>query len=494
MTALATVFLVLLAMSGYTLQLENSVKADCGVSVTTSGANPSGACVQSGSARVFITFHNSCPSEDKVVQYKTIEANCPYPLADGSSHGCVPGSCGGHDYVTKSITVPAGQDATAEANVSASCGAAQADIHYNDQGQGVQIWSDSGCQTTHNICKNQACVSVPVSEQGTACTQNSDCNPQHKACVNLACVLVNGAGSDTCSQNSDCNPQHKACVDQACVLVPGAGSDSCSQNSDCQPTTHKACVNNSCSLISGPGSDSCSSDNDCQTHHECRNNACTVVSGSGSNSCSSDNDCQTHHECRNNNSCVVVSGSGSNQCNVDGDCVPATHLTCQNNACVTVSGSGVSSCNNDNDCRSASQFSVCDSLSVSPNSGNVSLNVTANLSGHTQNGGSINQYRFNFGDGTGDTVQSGSSLGHVYSNPGTFVVNGYVIDNNNNQAGGSGACQKTVVVSSPQVLSSKAPSLPKTGPEADALVALASFGGIGVLLRRIRPSEKTKKA
>ncbi|MBI4099560.1 PKD domain-containing protein [Candidatus Microgenomates bacterium] len=305
----------------------------------------------------------------------------------------------------------------------------------------------------------------------TVCSDTGDCGGScsssfpNCAVAQLDCLngLGGGINAGNLQFNCDCPsappPKHKACQNDACVLVDGAGADSCGSDADCAPATHK----------------------------ECRNNACAVVSGAGNNSCNGDSDCVvvTHKECR-NNACTVVSGSGSNQCNVDGDCVPSTHKECRNNSCVTVSGSGSSSCNSDSQCQPNVQRSVCDNLSVSPTSGDRPLTVTANLSGHTENGGSIANYRFTFGDGTSDVNQSGQTVTHTYNNAGTFLMNGYVKDDRGNEMGGSGSCQKTVIVTSRVLGVATPPVIPSTGAETGILLTLVGSGGLGWFLTRVR--------
>lgn len=193
---------------------------------------------------------------------------------------------------------------------------------------------------------------------------------------------------------------------------------------------------------------------------------------------------QTHKACV-NSACAVVSGSGDNSCSSNSDCTVQTHYECRSNACVVVSGGGNSTCSSDSQCQSVSQRAICDSLSVSKNSGTAPLYVNSTLSGHTENGGSIVSYRFNFGDGTGDFSQSGNSLGHTFNNVGTYVISGVVTDNSGNQAGGS-ACQKVITVG--QVLGTSTPprAIPKTGPETAALFGLFGSGTIGWILRKFR--------
>lgn len=82
----------------------------------------------------------------------------------------------------------------------------------------------------------------------------------------------------------------------------------------------------------------------------------------------------------------------------------------------------------------------CDSLTLTPLSGNAPLSVTASATGHTTGGGSVVSYKFNFG--SGDTTTNT----HTFTKPGTYTVTAKAIDNKGQIAGGSGACRKTISV------------------------------------------------
>ncbi len=99
---------------------------------------------------------------------------------------------------------------------------------------------------------------------------------------------------------------------------------------------------------------------------------------------------------------------------------------------------------------------VCDSLVVTPASGNSPLATSGTLAGHTINGGAINDCRVNFGDGTVLTQAcSGGapltpSLAHTYLSAGTLTALGYVsLDSGATWVGGSGTCSQTVTVTAP---------------------------------------------
>ena len=247
--------------------------------------------------------------------------------------------------------------------------------------------------------------------------------PQHKACSNMACILVDGAGNNTCSVDSECF--HNVCQNLACTKVAGGGASNCQVNADCAPVTHKACSNMACVVVPGAGRDSCSTDAQCY-RFACQNDACTKLDGGGTNTCTSSSQCQP-----------------------------------------------------------ASQRVVCDSLTINQNSGTAPLAVNSTLTGHTENGGSIVNYKFSFGDGSADVNQSGNSLGHTFNNIGVYVISGVVTDNLGNQAGGS-VCQK--VVTGGQVLGVSTPpsTIPKTGPESMALFGL--FGSVifGWVIRKFK--------
>ncbi len=97
-------------------------------------------------------------------------------------------------------------------------------------------------------------------------------------------------------------------------------------------------------------------------------------------------------------------------------------------------------------CNPPSQTAVCDSLAVTPSSGTPPLNVTAVLTGHTANGGSIASYKFDFGDGTSPVTQASPTLAHTFASAGNFTVKGFIIDNKGNIDGGSGSCQQTATI------------------------------------------------
>ncbi|MGE5110412.1 MAG: PKD domain-containing protein [Acidobacteriaceae bacterium] len=82
------------------------------------------------------------------------------------------------------------------------------------------------------------------------------------------------------------------------------------------------------------------------------------------------------------------------------------------------------------------------SLSVTPTSGTLPLQVTADASGSSDPDGTIASYSINFGDGT---ATSGPLASHTYYSAGTFTVKATVTDN----LGATSSATKTVVVSVP---------------------------------------------
>ncbi|KKT77939.1 MAG: PKD domain containing protein [Microgenomates group bacterium GW2011_GWB1_44_8] len=135
----------------------------------------------------------------------------------------------------------------------------------------------------------------------------------------------------------------------------------------------------------------------------------------------------------------------------------------------------------------------CVGLSVSPSEGTVPLSVTFTGSG-TDSSGNIQQYEFNFGDGSNGQPQiiqqTSTQATHVFNNPGSFVTSVRIKDSRGNWVGDPNSCQKTVTVKAkPQVIGATAPPvLPKAGASPIGLLLLAtatSTGGL-YLFRRFR--------
>ncbi len=258
--------------------------------------------------------------------------------------------------------------------------------------------------------------------------------------------------------------QHKACVNLACVIVSGAGGDNCQSSSECQPSQQSACDNLNVSPTSG------------NLPLGINANLSGHTTGGGSIS-------SYRFNFGDGTGDFIQSGTSLNH-------------TFNSTGTFTVRGYVKDNLGNENggsgSCQAtvavnttSSQRSVCDGLLVSQNSGNVPLIVNSTLSGHTENGGSIVSYKFNFGDGNGDVSQSGNSLGHTFNNVGTYVISGIVTDNLGNQAGGS-LCQKVITVGQVLGTSTPPPAIPKTGAETTVLFSLFGSGTIGWILRKLR--------
>lgn len=90
------------------------------------------------------------------------------------------------------------------------------------------------------------------------------------------------------------------------------------------------------------------------------------------------------------------------------------------------------------------QTVVCDSLTADVTSGKAPFTVNFTLKGHTAGGGSIVNYKFDFGDGATPVGQTSNTISHQYTSSGTFTAKGTVADNLGNTDGGSGSCQITI--------------------------------------------------
>ena len=86
------------------------------------------------------------------------------------------------------------------------------------------------------------------------------------------------------------------------------------------------------------------------------------------------------------------------------------------------------------------------SVSATPSSGTVSLNVAFSGSGSTDPDGTIATYDWNFGDGT---VASGATASHVYNTAGTYSAVLTVTDNS-----GMTASRSVTITANPQVVAS----------------------------------------
>lgn len=90
-------------------------------------------------------------------------------------------------------------------------------------------------------------------------------------------------------------------------------------------------------------------------------------------------------------------------------------------------------------------------LSATPTSGSTPLTVNFNASGSSDvDGDGIVSYRFNFGDGSAEVTQAGSSVSHVYNSAGTFNAT-VVVTDSNGAASTNGASTTIQVADSPSV-------------------------------------------
>lgn len=328
----------------------------------------------------------------------------------------------------------------------------------------------------YNQCKNKP-----------SCSTDTQCQvqPNNYCGTNNTCVqcIPGTAGYDACKNKPSCS------TDAQCQVQPNYYCDASETCSQCVPgsANYNECKNKP----------SCTSSDQCKTTQKftCQDYACKVCTGGdclNQPSCSTQDECkQSYYSCTENNTCQKFYGSGTSTCNPGStDC--QVHNECDGYSCKQVRGAyrGGALCSNDDQCKPVvNQNTYCDWLFVDPQTGNAALTVNAQISGHTVNGGSIAQYRFNFGDGSGDKVQSGDKLSHTFTENGTYVVSGHVIDNRGVQAGGSGACQKVVQVVVPGVTPpppSGKGGVPSTGAETLLLPLFSLLGTFGWAMRRIR--------
>jgi hypothetical protein len=183
---------------------------------------------------------------------------------------------------------------------------------------------------------------------------------------------------------------------------------------------------------------------------ELRNYA-VLTAGNYAFSCQS----RTVSSCSSNDTLAVTTAAAVNPSTCSQSCSStqpcATGLTCTGGMCRNPSCSNESSCN----CPAptVTQKSSCDNLSViSGNNSLVPATVRFRATG-SDNLGSIQKYRFFFGDG--EQVESDvSEIEHKYNVSGTFTVRADVKDSKGNYQTSS-ACQTTVSVQSAPVESHK---------------------------------------
>jgi LPXTG-motif cell wall-anchored protein len=126
--------------------------------------------------------------------------------------------------------------------------------------------------------------------------------------------------------------------------------------------------------------------------------------------------------------------------------------------------------------------SSCNDLDANPSSGTEDL--TVELTGNaSDSNGSIQQYEYNFGDGTIVTESDNKST-HTYTTPGNYTAVLKVKDSRGNWVT-SDACRVNVNVNAkPEVLGTTPPKeLPKTGFSGLTFAAISTIStGVGIYL------------
>jgi PKD repeat protein len=107
-------------------------------------------------------------------------------------------------------------------------------------------------------------------------------------------------------------------------------------------------------------------------------------------------------------------------------------------------------------------------LTVSPNSGEAALKVTANATGSKPGGAAISQYVFDFGDGTAAVTSTGGSTTHTFNRGGNYTVTVTVTDT---------AGQSDTVTAPVSVSAGIIPSLHVTTGGAGSLTITADGSG-----------------
>lgn len=356
---------------------------------------------------------------------------------------------------------------------------------YTYTADGTYVLTGSVIDSNNNVVSGGACqTSVEFRTE-----PNFYCDVNNYRCIQ--CV-PGSAGYDacknkpSCTNDAQCTPQTNYYCDNnyACVsCVPGSANynecknkPTCSTQDDCKVNSNFYCNDTKSCVECKPGS---------ANYNDCKNKP----------SCANDDSCKTqeqsYYACNENNTCQKYNGVGTSSCNPGSDDC-SYHNECVGTTCARIKGAyrGGAFCSSDSMCQPVvNQSTYCDWLFVDPQTGNVGLTVNAQIAGHTINGGSISQYRFNFGDGTGDTVQSSDKLSHSFGQTGTYVISGAVIDNRGIQAGGSGACQKVVQVV-PSGVTPPPPTgkggVPSTGAETILLPLFSLLGTFGWAMKRVR--------
>lgn len=190
----------------------------------------------------------------------------------------------------------------------------------------------------------------------------------------------------------------------------------------------------------------------------CCGNLSLTVSGNAPSCTVTPNLCST---CCDGKSWQIIDNNGVTKCSgtIVGDafCPPGTCTSWTVGAgtyTYTLYIGGVSMSSDSVDCSGASNVPpTCNSLSASPTSGTTPLVVNFTASG-SDSDGTINQYEFDFGDGSPLVYSTAASVTHTYNATGTYCAKLRVEDNNgawNTNTGScpGGTCTTQITVTAP---------------------------------------------
>lgn len=357
------------------------------------------------------------------VEYKTEKFWCSFggPASwSGENPGIVCGGNGGGNSVSGWMPATQGQEIDLSQAIGTkadgSCGSAQVDIKIRVDGKefspywGV-AWSTTSCETTPN--KSISCTGLDL--PATAVVGQTVTATVHGTTTGGATI-----GWYRVNFNAD----------SAGNGIIKEGTSPTQINVYNQPGTYK--VRGSVWERQGVGA---------QTSAQCEKTITVKAQN------------QPHLKCGANNTCELADiPSNIDGCTVVGQTCGAqeTHLECgQNKTCIRVNGGGGNKdgCTAENQgCGGTQQHAaVCDLLTLSTQTGNAPLLVTAVLTGHAVNG-TISTYTVDWGEGTPSQNSAGSGFTHTYNNNGPFIVNGTVTDNNGNVSPLNGNCSRVVCV------------------------------------------------
>jgi PKD repeat protein len=105
------------------------------------------------------------------------------------------------------------------------------------------------------------------------------------------------------------------------------------------------------------------------------------------------------------------------------------------------------------------QGPVCESLTATPQSGDAPLAVSFSVAAFDTNGGTVAEYRYDFGDGSGVESATSATATHTYENAGSYTAVVTVVDDQGNRATSSG-CRAAISVTEPETPSSPPPTTP----------------------------------